>query len=58
MKLFEITITREQGQPKKITIRREAEERLTGTQKYYIILTLIISVASCAVVLGFFPLLT
>lgn len=41
MKLFEVTVTREQGQPNRITIRREAEERLTGTQKFHVIMALI-----------------
>lgn len=49
MKLLEITV-----RPDRITIRREAEERLTSSQKCAIIL----SVIGCVAFLGFFALLT
>ncbi|WP_161844387.1 hypothetical protein [Pseudoflavonifractor sp. 524-17] len=49
MKRFEMTI-REDG----ITIRREAEERLTGTQKFQLLAGLI----GTAAILGFFWILT
>lgn len=49
MKLLEITVM-----PDRITIRREAEERLTSSQKCAIIL----SVIGCVALLGFFALLT
>lgn len=49
MKLLEITI-----KPDRITIRREAEERLTAQHKCTIILTVI----TCATILGFIALMT
>jgi len=49
MKLFEMTI-REDG----FTIRRETEERLTGEQKFYLCMALIVAAAF----LGFLGLLT
>lgn len=49
MKLFEVTITDE-----KITIRREAEERLKAEQKYNLLLALLITAGT----LGFFWMLT
>lgn len=49
MKLLEITV-----RPDRITIRREAEERLTSSQKCAIIL----SVIGCVAFLGFFALMT
>ena len=48
MKLLEITV-----RPDRITIRREAEERLTSSQKCAIIL----SVIGCVAFLGFFALM-
>lgn len=45
MKLFEVTIT-----DKGITIRREAEEQLTASQKYTLLLVLL----GVAGLLGFF----
>lgn len=49
MKLLEITI-----KPDRVTIRREAEERLNREQKCAIILTVI----ACVTVLGFFAIIT
>ncbi len=45
MKLFELTYDGE-----RLTIHREAEERLTGEQKYSLIQTAIIAAAVCVVV--------
>ena len=48
MKLFEVTVTRD-----RLSVRREAEQRLTAEQKTSIILTAII----CGTFLGFISLL-
>ena len=52
MKRFEISYDGE-----RITIRREAEERLTSKQKFYIIMTAIGCGTFGAVTLAFFSLL-
>lgn len=49
MKLLEITI-----RPDRITVRHEAEERLTAEQKQ----TVILSVIACVAFLGFVALIT
>ncbi len=49
MRFLEITV-----RPDRITIRREAEERLTASQKCAVIL----SVIACVAFLGFFALVT
>lgn len=53
MRLYELTIN-ESG----IRIRHASPHPLTANQKFYIIITGIVSAASCAMVLGFFSLLT
>lgn len=52
MKLYELTID-ENG----IRLRHANPHPLTARQKFYIIITLTVSAASCVVALGFFGLL-
>lgn len=52
-KLYELTINADG-----IRFRHANPNPLTANQKFYIIITSIISVATCAMVFGFFSLLT
>ena len=49
MRKTEITLT-----GKRLTIRREAEERLTAEQKYHIIIALVSCATACFIVSTFF----
>ncbi len=52
MKLYELTIN-ENG----IRLRHANPHPLTAQQKFYIIITLSVCAAACAIILGFFDLL-
>lgn len=53
MKLYELTIN-----GNGIRFRHANPHPMTANQKFYIIIASIVSAASCAMVLGFFSLLT
>lgn len=52
MKKLEITLA-----PRSLTFHSESEQRLTGEQKYNLLMALICCTAGCIGVLGFFSLM-